>query len=361
MNPLTEIPFLFIVGRPRSGTTLLRTLFDAHTNVVMPPECQFVVNLYGKYGKKSNWSKKDLKQFYDDLLIQWRFKSWKMDNQQLMENLLKNEGPNSYGNICKTVYSTYQSVFPKEKILLFGDKNPGYAIYTRRLLKIFPNARFIHIIRDYRDNFVSVKNVDFELSIPSSVGLKWVYFYQKVHRDARKNPSAYYHIRYEDLVSEPEKTLKSLCEFAGIEYQPEILNFHDKKDDMLKVYSPAVMNTYHASLFKKINTSRIGLWEKQLTDDEVKLLDYTIGPLAEQAGYKRKYTQFNTVIALKAIPGKSIATFLRTATRIVDKLPASIRMNILSKGPLAIATAYLKLFNPKKLEQIKKKIEENHN
>ncbi|NQU34666.1 MAG: sulfotransferase [Bacteroidetes bacterium] len=51
MEQLNKIPFFFVVGRPRSGTTLLRTLFDAHPNVSFPPECQFIINLYPKYGK----------------------------------------------------------------------------------------------------------------------------------------------------------------------------------------------------------------------------------------------------------------------------------------------------------------------
>ncbi len=57
------IPIFFVVGRPRSGTTLLRTLFDAHPNVLVPPECQFIINLYPKYGKVTNWSKKNLESF----------------------------------------------------------------------------------------------------------------------------------------------------------------------------------------------------------------------------------------------------------------------------------------------------------
>ena len=64
MDNLNNIPFLFIVGRPRSGTTLLRTLFDAHSNVVIPPECQFVVNLYGKYGKKHIGQKRTSNTFF---------------------------------------------------------------------------------------------------------------------------------------------------------------------------------------------------------------------------------------------------------------------------------------------------------
>jgi len=352
MDDVTQIPFLFIVGRPRSGTTLLRTLFDAHTNVIIPPECQFVVNLYGKYGKKTHWSKADLEQFYVDLQPQWRFDLWKLDDQLLRQNLFKQEGENPYGNVCKSVYASYQSVFPKEEILLFGDKNPGYTIYTKRLLKIFPNAKFIHITRDYRDNFVSIKNVDFELPIPSLAAQKWVYFYKKIYKDARLNPEAYLHLRYEDLVSDPEESMKVICDFAGIEYQSGILNFHEKKEDVIKLYQPEILQKYHASLLKKINTSRIGLWKKELTDMEVKQLDYTVGRYARQAQYQQKYTHFGVGMALRVLPGRTIAALLYVATQVVDKLPSSIRMTILSKGPRVLGKAFLRVFNPKKLAEM---------
>ena len=56
MANISQIPFFFIIGRPRTGTTLLRSLFDAHPNVQIPWECQFVLNLYPKYGTLELWN-----------------------------------------------------------------------------------------------------------------------------------------------------------------------------------------------------------------------------------------------------------------------------------------------------------------
>ena len=179
MGKIKDVPFFFIVGRPRSGTTLLRTLFDAHPNVIIPLECQFIINLYPKYGSVTHWSKDELMKFHADLQEQWWFDLWKIDPEELKSSLLDYEGSHTYSTVCKVVYDSYSSFFKKEEIRFFGDKNPGYAIYTERLLKIFPEAKFIHIIRDYRDNFVSVKNVDFELPVISIVTMKWRYFVKK--------------------------------------------------------------------------------------------------------------------------------------------------------------------------------------
>ncbi len=119
MSDLFSKPFFFIVGRPRSGTTLLRTLFDANPNVCIPPECQFIINLYPKYGKQQHWDQKSLLQFYHDLQDQWLFKTWKIDNDELKAALLKAEGDLSYNEICKLVYLRYQTVFEKNDIHFF--------------------------------------------------------------------------------------------------------------------------------------------------------------------------------------------------------------------------------------------------
>lgn len=352
MEEIKNIPIFFIVGRPRSGTTLLRTLFDAHPNVNIPPESQFIVNLFPKYGKKTNWTEKDILSFYKDLLNQWLFDTWTMDYNTLKKALLSCEGRNTYGTICKTVYKQYCSLFDKRELLLFGDKNPGYAIYSKLLLKIFPEAKFIHILRDYRDNFASIKNVDFELPVPSLVVQKWKYFFRKFNKDSTVKPDAFYVIKYEDLAKEPEIHMQKLCNFIGIDYNDSIFDFYKKKDEILKIYPPGYIHNYHSSLGHEINTSRIGIWKKQLSSRQVKLMDATAGKIAEQAGYEREYKKFNMWIWLYSIPGRLYAGLLYIATIIVDKFPYKPRMAILIKGPLFLAKVYLSIFNPKKLREM---------
>lgn len=352
MEDLSKIPVFFIVGRPRSGTTLLRTLFDAHPNVNFPPECQFIINLYPKYGKKVDWTKKDILAFYKDLISQWLFDTWTIDNDKLKESLLSRKGRNTYGEICKIVYLEYNSLFEKEKLLFIGDKNPGYAIYSKLLLRIFPEAKFIHIIRDYRDNFVSIKNVDFELPIPSIVVQKWKYFYKKFNKDSAVKPESYYVIKYEDLAEEPETQLQKLCKFIGIEYNTSVFDFHMKKDEILKTYPPGYIKSYHSSLMQKINTNKIGVWEKELSPWKVKLMDSTAGKIAEEAGYQRVYKKFNLMVYLSALPGRIYAGLLYLATIIVDTFPYKLRMIILIKGPLFLAKIYLHIFKPSKMKEM---------
>ncbi len=351
---ILALPFLFIVGRPRTGTTLLRVIFDAHPNVIVPPECQFVVNLYSKYGRKKFWDVKLLERFIQDLAGQWRIEMWNLEEDQLRRNLYALQGKHSYGDICKAVYASYPSLFPNDGLKLLGDKNPGYTIYTQRLLKIFPDARFIYINRDYRDNYVSIREVGFDLAIPSLPAQKWKYFYRKIHRDAALNPSRYHFVRYEDLVMRPEETVRGLCTFAGIPYHPAMLEYHRKKEEFTRDYPPGVLQKYHSGITHGIYTHRLEIWRERLTPRQVRLLDATVGKLAAEAGYGNSYSGGVSAAALAALPGRFLAAGLAIATRVVDKLPAGIRMNILSKGPRAAAMLIYRVFRPQKLEAIRR-------
>ena len=343
-----QIPFFFIIGRPRTGTTLLRSLFDAHPNVQIPWECQFVLNLYPKYGKLEHWNTGTLEQFYADLLQQWQFSAWNIDHDKLKSDLLLCEGEITYREICQVVYLNHISFYPKEEIKLIGDKNHGYTIYTNRLKRLFPEAKFVYILRDYRDNYESVSKVDFELHIVSLVVYKWKYFYKKALQASEKYPEAFYFIRYEDLVKDPVNEFQKLCEFLAIPYVPEVFDFYKMKDKAEEKYPADILQKHHKSLFNPINTSRIGLWRKSMTSRQVHIADHVAGKFADIAGYDRKFNGYSPWIALQALPGVCYARFLYFLTAIVDKLPYRLREKILSKGPLWLAGIAGKLHTPGK-------------
>lgn len=353
---LKDIPMFFIVGRPRSGTTLLRTLFDAHPNVIVPAECQLIVNLYPKYGKITYWTRELLEAFFHDLFKQWRFDVWPIDRESLYRSLMACEGENSYATIIKVVYYEYHSIYGHNFLLALGDKNPGYTIYTEKLLKIFPEAKFIHIIRDYRDNFVSIRNVDFELPFISLTVAKWKHFIRKFRKAGERHAGTHMEIRYEDLVSQPEEIFSELCDFIGIPYSAIPFNFYKKTEDSLRVFPKNLVLKYHASLMQKVNTSRIGLWKKELTEREVRVADAAAGKLAKSTGHKRAFPHPGFAAYLRSLTGKFFSWLIYFITWIIDGLPYNIRMNILSKAPLVIGRFYLSIFNRKKLQKLDEKV-----
>jgi len=91
-----NLPFFFIIGRPRSGTTLLRTLFDAHPNVTIPLECPLIKHLSDKYQHIRLWDAPLLNMLYQDVLKQQKFDTWFINKDDLKESLLKHAGHYSF-------------------------------------------------------------------------------------------------------------------------------------------------------------------------------------------------------------------------------------------------------------------------
>jgi hypothetical protein len=337
MDNQSNIPLFFIIGRPRTGTTLLRSLFDAHPNVQIPWECQFVLNLYPKYGNLEHWNPETLEQFYADLMQQWQFSAWNIDHNRLKADLQSCRGENSYASVCRVVYLNHISFYPKEEIKLIGDKNHGYTIYTHRLKKLFPDAKFVYILRDYRDNYESASKVDFELHIVSLVVYKWKYFYKKALQASKRYPGSFYFIRYEDLVKYPVPEFQKLCEFLGLPYVARVFEFYKMKDKAEEKYPADILHKHHQSLFNPVNTSRIGRWQKSMSPRQVRIADQVAGKYAGLAGYEKKYLGFSLWTAFQALPGVCYAKLLYFITKIVDKMPYRMREKILSKGPLWLA------------------------
>lgn len=330
-------------------------LLDAHPNVIIPTECQFIVNLYRKYGHRKIWQPHHVESFLRDLKLQWKFDMWNIDMEQLKQSLLDLGIDCTYADICRTVYYSYKSIFPKTDINLLADKNPGYAIYTKRICKIFPEARFIYINRDYRDNYVSIKEVGFDLPIPSLSAQKWKYFYRTFKNCAREKPGKYLYLRYEDLVTRPLEVMEQVCSFAGIPYDEKMFSFHERQTDFSRLYNPFVLSNIHRQISTPVNQSRLGIWKEKLTSREINLLDSTVGRMASEAGYEPGLGKVTLLVIIAALPGRILAAALYVATKIVDRLPVGVRMNILSKWPRKLGMFVISVVNKERYKQLKQK------
>jgi len=331
---LDGIRMFFILGRPRSGTTLLRTLFEAHLNTITAPECGFIINMEPKYGKVTHWTKEVLVSFYDDLMLNPKIGNWELDRDKTIESLLLYQGENSFQNICKVIFLNYKSVFASENVKWIADKNPTYATYASRLMKIFPDAVFLHITRDPRDNIVSIKTFEFEAPIAALLAYRWRNSSIKLFKLRKKYPKKFFHIRYEDLATEPSKYTQMMCNYLDIPFREDVFDYYKKADERLKGKVEPADLKFHKGLLNPINTNRLGLWETKLTDKEVRYAETVIGKWMEMYGYERKYKRFDLWLWLKALPWMLYGRSLYIVRDIFDIMPYSVQIKLKNKGPL---------------------------
>ena len=288
---LDKLSLFFIIGRPRSGTTMLRTLFDANKNISIPIESRVIIHLYFKFRWVKNWDEKKLMKFYDAIFKQPKIEAWTINREQLKKDFLALGKEATFQRLIKLLYLNYISFFKKGEILILGDKNPVYSFffyYLKNLLKLFPEAKIIHLTRDYRDHYLSMRKIKFEkLNHLSMVCYRWKYSFNMVRKLAKHRPNKYYFIRYEDLVINPEKELIALCDFLKIPYHESMLQYYEIKDQVLAAYPDRNVMKNHSSLFLPISADNIDKWKQKLSPNEVYCADSIVGKAGIDAGYER--------------------------------------------------------------------------
>jgi len=294
---IDRIPIFFILGRPRSGTTLLRTLFDAHPNVKIPIEYPFFFYLHSRFRKAKKIRFDDAQQLFEELRTkkvfnQRYFEYMKLDEPAFLDSLKEYKDGLTPMDFYKLVNFHSGSIFPKEDIRWIGDKNHIYSIYPQKLLRLFPDARFICIVRDYRDNFVSMKKFEFEALNTYLLSYRWKYVVRLSRRLQKLHPNTFTIIRYEDLVSKPEESIRELCAFLQLPFNAEVFNFYLKKTEVSRFFPVDLAMKYHKSLTEPINKDKINLWKTELTRKQIRAMDFTVGKLAEKMGYERMFKSF---------------------------------------------------------------------
>ncbi|MEI6435046.1 MAG: sulfotransferase [Bacteroidota bacterium] len=300
----------FILGRPRSGTTLLKALFDAHPNVKIAPELPVFLTLYQKFKKIAVWDKQAMRSFIDHVFQPAAFNNRKLENLKIdravfTKDIMGMPDTSSIQDLLFKINEHSFSFYPKDEVLQIGDKNPVYSVFTKRLIKIFPEARFICITRDYRDNFISVRNlkeIAFEAPVLALQIARWRYINRSFIEYCKRFPKQFYLIRYEDMVEKPEESFSALCKFLEIPFCSSVFDFYKKKDEMVETFNNPNLLKIHASLMNPVNTGRLGLWREQMTEKETRLADQIAGKTADALKYVRLDRRFSFMLWIKSLP-----------------------------------------------------------
>ena len=283
---------IFVIGAPRSGTTLLRLLLTTHSDICIPPESLFFVALEPKYGNVSNLLPQ-VEDFLNDLYSKTfpKFCEWNID-RKLLSNNLKSYQELNYTLAVETVYQTYRQQFdPKASV--WGDKNPCHIHHVDEIQKYFPESKIILIVRDFRACYSSMKNI-----VAKEQGAKevwtgprtlegmtrqWNQVVKLIEKYHQKNEQ-FYLVYYESLVREPSVQLTKICKWIGLDFQKVMLEFYRKNAELGLVLSSQIV--LNPNTFKPINNERIDTWRNDLSFIEVEVIESENRKSLERLGYK---------------------------------------------------------------------------
>lgn len=271
----------FIVGRGRSGTTLLARILSRHPAIVVAPEGMFAMNLQRRYAT-GPWNRKRILAFCRDLLSEQRMRTWKLDIERLTARLLESQGQLDYARVCLEVYRSYaedvQNCFDVKWV---GDKNPHYALLLPRINRLFPRARYVFITRDYRDNIAAYADVPFDLENPAALAQRWRDYNEEILKLSRRIPERFLWLRYEDLVTHPEHEVERVCRFLGLEFDAAMLSFPPAE----RTGSAVTRTGRFIGVRSPIDATEVAKWRDRLPERVVRRADTICGELAERFGY----------------------------------------------------------------------------
>ena len=326
IEKIINTPFFFIIGRPRSGTTLLRTMFDAHPNVCIPLENSNLIYLQKKYYPNTKWSRHKIDAFINDFFTDYIKSQWRINKQDLETDLSVFENTETcFENIIKVSYSHYLSAFNKEGIKLIGDKSPINSLYMLKLYKkAFNNAKFIFLTRDPRDNIISIIRKRKYYGTKAILANYWEKSVKQYLSLKKIAPDKIIHIKYEKLLLQTEDELKRLCEFLSIPYSKSMLEFHTKT----QAYSTNYIQKWESTLFKPINKSHINLWKKQMKKTDVKKIEYHCGRTLNLFKYEKTNASYSMVYHFLRIPAFLGIAYQNLSRHIFDSLPEKLRKKV---------------------------------
>jgi len=317
----------FIIGIPRSGTSLLCFILNKNKNVLALHEPKQAAKVIKDFiGNKQNLpiTKSYFNSIDDFKNVQES--PYKLNNNQLNKALTFSADNNTPEKVCFNIGLSFEFLNKKNtEIETVVDKNPSYIFRIDELVQSFPNSKFIIMTRDYRGFALS----KMEKSHPDNLihkfwhqGRIWNYWHKYIFKAINKYPEQCKLVTYEDLTLSPEPTVQRICEFLDINFNQGMLFTEDlelKKHVDIASFSQRKKTKYD-DLSKPINTERFEAWKTKLTDKEIAILDSLCSKYGPKLGYKPyRSTNFLNRLFYKTISLSSIFA-MYVNKRIIKKI-----------------------------------------
>src|SRR5215510_4675556 len=313
-----EDRLIFLIGAPRSGTTLLARMLSAHTQIYGRAEPHLITPLahLGYFGKVD-------KAPYDQNIAEQAIREIVAEIPQHEAGYL--EALRAYAD---SMYGQMMDLAPPGK-RLFLDKTPAYALVLPFLTKLYPQAKYVVLTRhplavlsSYVESFF---DGDYRVALTHNPILQR--YVPELARFVREKPVPLVWVKYEELVKEPEVHFRRVCEHLGIPFEEKAISYGESGEEFKGLGDPTGVGQHTRPV-----TSSVSKWAARMAGDPAvlalvsKLLDELDPADLETLGYPRA----KIVAQLEAARGAPVPIKRDTPTRYMleRKLLVALRRNI---------------------------------
>jgi hypothetical protein len=292
---------VFVGGCPRSGTTLLRAMLDAHPELAIPGETRILVDGYRARGRWGNLEDPQNRRRVARWVVErrlCRYQRLTPDADELVERMVA--APPTIGSVLSAGFRLYAE---RHGTARWGDKRPSLVLNLDAVFAMFPDAQYVNIVRDPRAVLASIRRVGHRhgwggRGVAGGAD-KWERSQRAADRWRRRLPSDQFHeLRYEDLVADPAAVLGRLVAF--LELEPAGLDAMLRHHETTPVHSAEL----HRRVAQPVTTEAVRTWERELRRREVAFVESVLGDWMDRYGYER-------VAAVRPVPERLAQRYRR--------------------------------------------------
>ena len=306
MSPTPPNAPFFIVGCPRSGTTMFRLMLNEHSRLCVPRESFFISALMDTLPLTDPLSPHEVDEAIAAIIGHRRWAEFGLSTasvQKAVRGL-------SYPRLEEVVSAVFRLACGRKP--RWGDKTPAYGLEIRRLAIVFPGAKFIHLVRDCRDVCRSMHDAGWHGKNWNRLAAFWRDRVAKGILDGRAlGPDRYCEVRYEDLVLDPAETLSRTLAFLGEPMEDSVHSFHERAANQLT----AGDHRLHAKTMRAPSAADVERWRHELVGLQVAAIEFVAGRIMTQAGQRRHFRGMRRALGIPAWAAMWAAEWSRPARR----------------------------------------------
>lgn len=253
-----SVNMLFIIGAPRSGTTMLERILSSHSMIHGGPEPHLLTPL----AHLGYWAKVD-KAPYDHILA--------AEAQRLFVDALPGKDADYWRACrayCDTLYGRYMEGSGKTVCL---DKTPAYGLILPFMAKVFPDAKYVVLTRHPLALFSSFANsfFDGDYRVAQAHNPILNLYVPALAAFIRQQDVPLIHVRYEGLVKDPETWVRCIFEYIGVPYEPETIEYGKSESDERR--DKGLGDPIGVKQHTRPTTASVKKWAQELAVDKSKL------------------------------------------------------------------------------------------
>ena len=289
-----------IIGTQRSGSNLLRVILDQSPELASPHPPHILVtfypllNLYGALENNEDYYRlvTDVVSYVEANPVPWEGVAL---NPQ---DLFNRSAVNSLFELNRLIY---EKAAESKGAKYWCCKSMNNVYYARELEAQKDKLKYIYLYRDGRDVAASFKKAIVGDKHIYHIASQWKKDQEASLALARSIPSGrFFSLSYEDLIGNPEATVRSLCDFLQIAYNSNMLNYYTSKTSKIT----AACGEMWSNLEKPIITTNTGKYLKEFRKDDLEIFELVAGNVLLELGYELQTDRSNKqLIAEQHLPG----------------------------------------------------------